>query len=395
MMKTICLYSLLSLLPLAPAAAQGVQRLQSGATVSDVTISKQRDSVVIHMNIGLSDAEIARNRSVMITPLLYSDKERAWLPVVQVMGRRQYLYYQRNEESWYAEHPYAVVKHQKENRQQVDYRIALPYRQWMDKAELAVTEDNCGCGEVTQGNRILLALFQHIPQKAAQIMHRRLGLFLVNRNQRIDIIERIEQEVRMQLLPQAVQFHFVLFLFESLAFHLHPIPASHGTDSQRKAHNQDKTDKIGKQEQPSHRTWPPGRNRIRFAENQIHQILLPEMHQHHRCPDTQQINQEIPHHLAGKQITPYQEKIIEIEQAKTQKGTNQITHVKAPEIRDVRMRKDQRPAKEHHPDAYMYQYHHVPVASARRKGPLIHNAMLLSDRGWQPSWPDTNQRTPQ
>lgn len=67
MMKTICLYSLLSLLPLAPAAAQGVQRLQSGATVSDVTISKQRDSVVIHMNIGLSDAEIARNRSVMIT----------------------------------------------------------------------------------------------------------------------------------------------------------------------------------------------------------------------------------------------------------------------------------------------------------------------------------------
>ena len=157
MMKTICLYSLLSLLPLAPAAAQGVQRLQSGATVSDVTISKQRDSVVIHMNIGLSDAEIARNRSVMITPLLYSDKERAWLPAIQVMGRRQYLYYQRNGESWYAEHPYAVVKHQKENRQQVDYRIALPYRQWMDKAELAVTEDNCGCGEVTQGNRILLA----------------------------------------------------------------------------------------------------------------------------------------------------------------------------------------------------------------------------------------------
>ena len=86
-MKTICLYSLLSLLPLAPAAAQGVQRLQSGATVSDVTISKQRDSVVIHMNIGLSDAEIARNRSVMITPLLYSDKERAWLPVVQVMEK--------------------------------------------------------------------------------------------------------------------------------------------------------------------------------------------------------------------------------------------------------------------------------------------------------------------
>lgn len=156
-MKTICLYSLLSLLPLAPAAAQGVQRLPSGATVSDVTISKQRDSVIIRMNVGLSDVEVPRNRSVLITPLLYAGNEREWLPVIQVMGRRQYIYHQRNGESLYAEQTYAAVRRQKEADQRVDYRVALPYRQWMNQAEFAVAEDRCGCGEVTQGNRTLLA----------------------------------------------------------------------------------------------------------------------------------------------------------------------------------------------------------------------------------------------
>lgn len=167
-MKTICLYSLLSLLPLAPAAAQGVQRLPSGATVNDVTISKQRDSVVIRMNVGLSNVEVARNRSILITPLLYAGHEREWLPVIQVMGRRQYIYHQRNGESLYAEHPYAVVKREKGTRQEINYRIALPYRQWMERAEFAVTEDDCGCGEVSQGSRTLLvqADLRFIPRLA-------------------------------------------------------------------------------------------------------------------------------------------------------------------------------------------------------------------------------------
>lgn len=48
-MKTICLYSLLALLPLVPVAADEVKRLPGGAEVSGVDIRKQRDSVVIRM----------------------------------------------------------------------------------------------------------------------------------------------------------------------------------------------------------------------------------------------------------------------------------------------------------------------------------------------------------
>ena len=160
-MKTICLYSLLSLLPLMPAAAQGVQRLSSGAKVSGVEISKQRDSVVIQMNIDLSEMKVGRNSSVVLAPLFAQDGDWQWLPAIEVMGRRRYIYYQRNEESLYAENPYAVIKHsgkpQSPEGTSVDYRIALPYKQWMNNAGLSVSEDVCGCGNVAKGGNTPLA----------------------------------------------------------------------------------------------------------------------------------------------------------------------------------------------------------------------------------------------
>ena len=157
-MKTICLYSVMSLLAASSAFADaGVQRLASGATVRDVEISKERDSVVIAMDIDLSGMEVGRNRSVVVAPLFYAGEEWKWLPAIEVMGRTRYLYYQRNEESLYTEQPYSIVRHKKEEAQTVNYRIALPYASWMDCAELAITEDACGCGEVEKGSRTALA----------------------------------------------------------------------------------------------------------------------------------------------------------------------------------------------------------------------------------------------
>lgn len=156
-MKTICLYSLLALLPLAPVAADEVKRLPGGAEVSGVDIRKQRDSVVIRMNLNLSGMEVGRNRSMVVTPLFYAEGEEEWLPAIEVMGRTRYLYYQRNEESLYADSPYAIIKKDKNATQQVGYQVSVPYRKWMDRASLVVAEDTCQCGEVSKGNSILLA----------------------------------------------------------------------------------------------------------------------------------------------------------------------------------------------------------------------------------------------
>lgn len=156
-MKTICLYSLLALLPLVPVAADEVKRLPGGAEVSGVDIRKQRDSVVIRMNLNLSGMEVGRNRSMVVTPLFYAEGEEEWLPAIEVMGRTRYLYYQRNEESLYADSPYTIIKKDKNATQQVGYQVSVPYRKWMDRASLVVAEDTCQCGEVSKGNSILLA----------------------------------------------------------------------------------------------------------------------------------------------------------------------------------------------------------------------------------------------
>ena len=120
-------------------------------------IRKQRDSVVIRMNLNLSGMEVGRNRSMVVTPLFYAEGEEEWLPAIEVMGRTRYLYYQRNEESLYADSPYAIIKKDKNLTQQVDYQVSVPYRKWMDRASLVVAEDTCQCGEVSKGNSILLA----------------------------------------------------------------------------------------------------------------------------------------------------------------------------------------------------------------------------------------------
>lgn len=135
-MKTICLYSLLALLPLAPVAADEVKRLPGGAAVDGVEIKKQRDSVVIRMNLDLTGMEVGRNRSIVLAPVFRTEDEKQWLPAIEVMGRTRYLYYERNEESLYTDNPYAVVRRKQDTEQRVDYRVTVPYRRWMNRAEL-------------------------------------------------------------------------------------------------------------------------------------------------------------------------------------------------------------------------------------------------------------------
>lgn len=156
MKRIILTYSLLigSLFAALPLEAQ--QTLQSGAAVRSSDVYRQRDSVIVRMQIGLSDMEVGSNRSVVLIPLLEADGKRLELPAVEVMGRRRQLYYERNGQQKYAATPWHVIRHDRDSAQVVDYRTAVLYEGWMDRALLGMTEDLCGCGEVNPGNQIAL-----------------------------------------------------------------------------------------------------------------------------------------------------------------------------------------------------------------------------------------------
>lgn len=143
-----------SLFAALPLGAQ--QTLQSGAAVRSADVSRQRDSVIVRMQLDLTDMEVASNRSVVLIPQLESGDRRLELPAVEVMGRRRQLYYERNGRQTYAVTPWHVVRRDRERTQTVDYRTALLYEDWMDHALLGMTEDLCGCGEVNPGNQIAL-----------------------------------------------------------------------------------------------------------------------------------------------------------------------------------------------------------------------------------------------
>ena len=147
-MKSLYISIALILTVAAAAWADGGNRLPCGAVVERAEVNRLRDSVVVSMRLDLSQMEVGTNRSVVLAPVLLDGEGGEQLPAVEVMGHRRYLYYRRNPESAYAASPARVVKREKDSPQYYDYRVSLPYVQWMDSVRLVVGQDECGCGKV-------------------------------------------------------------------------------------------------------------------------------------------------------------------------------------------------------------------------------------------------------
>lgn len=69
-------------------------------------------------------------------------------------------------------------------------------------------------------------------------MQRILRLLGIERHQRIDIVQRIEQEMGVELAFQVLQFRLRAFLFDLLFFPLDTIPASRHFDGYTQPRNQ-------------------------------------------------------------------------------------------------------------------------------------------------------------
>lgn len=124
------------------------QPAQSGVSINNVQINRVRDSVRIAFDFNFDNLQLRSNRSLVLQPFFKGDGGNQWLPAVEVMGRRRYLYYLRNDLLSYAEKPYRVVKTGKDMQRQLPYAISLPYEPWMENASLYLGEDECGCGQV-------------------------------------------------------------------------------------------------------------------------------------------------------------------------------------------------------------------------------------------------------
>lgn len=79
---------------LLPATAfTQTQPSQSGVSINHVQINRVRDSVRIAFDFNFDNLQLRSNRSLVLQPFFKGDGGDQWLPAVEVMGRRRYLYF--------------------------------------------------------------------------------------------------------------------------------------------------------------------------------------------------------------------------------------------------------------------------------------------------------------
>ena len=83
---------------------------------------------------------------------------------------------------------------------------------------------------------MLVVLVQHVTKHFAEIVNGVLGLVLVYRYQGIDVVQRVEQEMRVELAFQVLKFRFCLRLCQLLFFIFRFVPSPCHFDRHAKSH---------------------------------------------------------------------------------------------------------------------------------------------------------------
>ena len=131
------------------------QVLQSGTVIRNAEISRHRDSVTVRMQMDVTDTRIKSGGSLILAPRLSGadGKGSAYVPPIELMGRKRRIYLQRNPETAYtSDEMYRVIEKKRKEKQLVEYTVTVPYASWMEHSRLQIVEDLCGCGKVESGN---------------------------------------------------------------------------------------------------------------------------------------------------------------------------------------------------------------------------------------------------
>lgn len=109
--------------------------------ISYDNISIVRDSTVLRvaMDIDLSKLDMESNATWVLVPEIRKGDDVVVLEKIEIAGKRQYLYKQRNHVN-----PLPIQFNKKGTRI-IKYQQDIPFSKWMREAQLSVTENACGC----------------------------------------------------------------------------------------------------------------------------------------------------------------------------------------------------------------------------------------------------------
>lgn len=135
----------------AAAEQQGVAGGQ--VRVENKQFRKVGDKVKVAMDICLDDLKLKSNRGLMLVPMMVNGEDTLRMQAVEVLGRKRYIYWQRNGATM-TENPLVVERRHNGEQQTVTYKTEVGYEDWMTNSSLVLAEDNCGCTQSLLGNAL-------------------------------------------------------------------------------------------------------------------------------------------------------------------------------------------------------------------------------------------------
>lgn len=153
-MKNITIILILTLISaMMPADAFAQADMQGKAEVSNIVYKIQDQTLAVKMTVDISDIQNDATQTRILTPVLVGKEASAELPSIELMGRRAYMYYLRNNSQ--AVSPNTVVARRTATRADlkngqcvIDYSAAIPYQPWMDQVDVVIRESSCWCDDI-------------------------------------------------------------------------------------------------------------------------------------------------------------------------------------------------------------------------------------------------------
>ncbi|MDR1880855.1 MAG: DUF3868 domain-containing protein [Tannerellaceae bacterium] len=149
-MKTFYVYAAIAFLS-ANSLPGKAQQIFNGQINVPCELKLEDNSLILTMDIDLKKLKINKDRTLTLTPILVGDEKTVEFPPVLINGKKRHKAYEkavaRGEEDTFSEvEPYAVVTPGKKANT-VYYTYEVPYEKWMDRANLDMEEELCGCGK--------------------------------------------------------------------------------------------------------------------------------------------------------------------------------------------------------------------------------------------------------
>ena len=125
--------------------------------ISDLTLELRDDGILtLDLDVDLTSLELNPTQVVVLTPCIVNETDTLKLRSIGVYNRNRRIYYQRNAELKPTGAGDINLK-ASEARDTIDYRLSLPFVNWMDgcKLELVRTDYRC-CGQSAEVDRMEL-----------------------------------------------------------------------------------------------------------------------------------------------------------------------------------------------------------------------------------------------